>query len=202
MSSKNKASISVVCGGSGTGKSAWVKRRLTTVKRLVIWDMTGEYAREGIATPVDKCAALVQHLQAAGKKGACRVAFQPQSAAAPLFNLFCRAAYAFGNCVVVVEELADVTTPGKAPPGWGVVVRRGRHKGLTVYGVTQRPSESDKTIMGNATLVHVCKMKRAQDRAYMAREISADVAELDSLLPLEWIEVTDDGKRTRGKLVF
>lgn len=201
MSSKNKAEIIVVCGGSGTGKSAYVKRKIKDAKRLLVWDMTGEYAREGLALPVTSCTHLIERVAAAGN-GGFRIALQPRAASAEYFNFFCEVAYAAGRCVVVVEELADVTTPGKAPTGWGIVVRRGRHRGLTVYGITQRPSESDKTIMGNATLTHVCKMKRAQDRAYMAKETGAPVEMLDALKPLEWIEADEAGKITRGKLSF
>ena len=83
-----------------------------------------------------------------------------------------------------------------------MVVRRGRHQSLTVYGITQRPAESDKTIIGNATLTHCCKLKRAPDRAYMAREMGCAPALLDALKPLEWIEADELGRIRRGKMRF
>lgn len=195
MSEKNRARIIVVCGGSGTGKSAWVKQQIATAKRCIVWDITGEYARHGFLQ-INSATQLI----AALKSTSARIAYVPASVSH--FDLFCRAAYAWGRCTVVVEELADVTTPGKAPTGWGMIVRRGRHQGLTVYGVTQRPAESDKTIIGNATLTHCCKLKRDTDRAYMAREMGCDKKLLDALKPLEFIEADELGRVRRGKMTF
>lgn len=195
MSEKNRARIILICGGTGTGKSAWVKQQIARAARCIVWDITGEYGRVGFVslyTASDLIAAL--------KRPQGRFAFVPRDTS--LFDFFCRAAYAWGRCVVVVEELADVTTPGKAPPGWGVILRRGRHRSLTVYGITQRPAESDKTIIGNATLIHCCKLKRAPDRAYMAREMGAPLSALDVLKPLEWLESSELGRVTRGKMRF
>ena len=97
-----------------------------------------------------------------------------------------------------------MTSPGKAPLGWGMVVRRGRDKErrLKVYGVTQRPSESDKTIMGNWTLIHCCLMTRFDDRAYMAKEMNIPREAIDSLQPLQWIEVDRSREVTTGQLTF
>lgn len=195
MTEKNRARIVLVCGGSGTGKSAWVKNEISKARRCVVWDVTGEYPRHGFA-PVHTASDLI----AALGRPAGRFAFIPASLAH--FDFFCRAAFAWGRCVVVVEELADVTTPGKAPVGWGMVIRRGRHQSLTVYGITQRPAESDKTIIGNATLTHCCKLKRDVDRAYMAREMGCDKRLLDALQPLDWIEADEFGRIRKGKLRF
>mgnify|MGYP001574383419 CR=1 FL=1 len=195
MSEKNRARIVMVCGGSGTGKSAWVKQQIAGARRCLVWDITGEYARHGFE-PVTSAARLIEALE----QSAARLAYIPASL--KHFDFFCRAAFAWGRCVVVVEELADVTTPGKAPTGWGMVVRRGRHQSLTVYGITQRPAESDKTIIGNATLTHCCKLKRAPDRVYMAREMGCALALLDALKPLEWVEADEFGRVRRGKMRF
>jgi hypothetical protein len=195
VSEKTPARIILVCGGSSTGKSAWVKQQVAKARRCVVWDITGEYIRAGFV-PVFTAADLIGALSR--REG--RFAFVPRSVS--LFDFFCRAAFAWGRCVVVVEELADVTSPGKAPPGWGSIIRRGRHRGLTVYGITQRPAESDKTIIGNCTLIHCCKLKRAPDRAYIAREMDVPQAKLDALKPLEWIEADDMGRVRRGKIRF
>ena len=37
------AKIVVVCGGSGNGKSEWVKRQVKSLKKLVVWDVDEEY---------------------------------------------------------------------------------------------------------------------------------------------------------------
>lgn len=189
------ARIVVVCGSSGSGKSAWVKQQTRTDPRLIVWDPDDEY--EGIRRITGR-RALVATLQKA--TGPARLRY-----VGPLsdFDYWARCAFAWGNCTAVAEETADVTTPAKAPEGWGMLVRRGRKRGIAIYGVTQRPAESDKTIVGNATLIHVGRLARSQDRAYMAAELDAPRQRLDALQPLEWLERDmATGQITAGKLKF
>lgn len=174
-------SITVVCGASGSGKSAWVKQRIKKDRRkTLIWDIDDEYAEAGFV----RCTSAVEFLTLAQRQKArvCYVAPRER------FEFFCDVVFGVGDCIAVAEELAGVTTPGKAPPGWHRLVSRGRKRGIEIIGVTQRPSESDKTIMGNASLFHVCMMARAQDRAYMAREMDVQQDILNGLAPLEWVE--------------
>ena len=84
----------------------------------------------------------------------------------------------WGWATVVVEELADVTSSSKAPQGWGDVLRKGRAIGLKIYGLTQRPAESDKTIIGNASLFHAGRQSRSADRKYMAAELNLSAEDL------------------------
>ncbi|MBT3041991.1 MAG: hypothetical protein KME67_03945 [Candidatus Thiodiazotropha sp. (ex Codakia orbicularis)] len=195
--SNKQANIIVVCGGSGSGKSAWVKRQIARARRLLVWDVNDEYQGVRITTRRDLLAAV-----RGNKTKPFKIRYVPQAVTPEEFSFWCEVAFVAGNLTAVAEETADVTSPSKAPPGWGKVVRRGRHQRLIVYGITQRPAESDKTIIGNKTLIHCCMLKRAQDRAYMAKEMDVSVEEVANLKPLEWIEVTDSGQKTKGKLRF
>ncbi|MEW8131477.1 MAG: hypothetical protein AB2758_20685 [Candidatus Thiodiazotropha endolucinida] len=195
--SNKQANIIVVCGGSGSGKSAWVKRRIARARRLLVWDVNDEYQGVRVTTRRDLLAAV-----RGNKAKPFKIRYVPQEATPEEFSFWCEVAFVAGNLTAVAEETADVTSPSKAPPGWGKVVRRGRHQRLIVYGITQRPAESDKTIIGNATLIHCCQLKRAEDRKYMAREMNVDFKEVDDLQPLEWLEVSDKGQKKRGKLKF
>ncbi|MEW8411361.1 MAG: hypothetical protein AB2696_21215 [Candidatus Thiodiazotropha sp.] len=195
--SNKQANIIVVCGGSGSGKSAWVKRQIAKDRRVLIWDVNDEYEGIKVSSRRELIAAVKGN-----KTKTFRVRYVPPVVSPEEFSFWCEVAFIAGNLTAIAEETADVTSPGKAPPGWGQVVRRGRHQRLTVYGITQRPAESDKTIIGNATLIHCCMMKREQDRAYMAREMGVPFEEVDQLRQLEWLEVSDSGQKNRGKLTF
>lgn len=195
------AQINLVCGGSGSGKSTHVKRAIANDERIAVFDADAEYADLAGFTRVATTSDLIRWFSRA-KKG--RFAFVPKSVGSDsLFDVFCKACFAWGNCTVVAEELADVTSPGKAPEGWGQVVRRGRKRGLKVYGITQRPSESDKTIVGNASRIWCGSMTRAQDRLYMARELDVNPELVNRLKPLDFIE-WDKATReiTEGRLTF
>lgn len=177
------ASITLVCGMSGSGKTHWLLSKIKKQNRVLVWDMKNEYARDHGFESIDNKGALIERLRTS-RTG--RIAFH--SINPKDFDFFCRAAYAWGRCVVISEELADVTSPGKAPLGWGMVLRRGRDRRLIVYGVTQRPVESDKTIMGNVTLIHCHALPLQSDRDYMAKQLDVPPQRLNDLEPYEWIE--------------
>jgi hypothetical protein len=111
------------------------------------------------------------------------------SAGKEMFEFLAKCAFAWTNAAVVAEETADVTSPSKAPPNWGQLIRRGRARGLApIFALTQRPAESDKTAIGNATLIRVGRMARDADRKMMARELDVDHRILTRLLPLDFVE--------------
>ena len=192
-----KADITAVCGSSGSGKSAWVKQQLKGRARVIVWDVDEEYVKEKGFVAVRDRGKLIE-LLLKRKKG--RFAYVPKSLAD--FDLWSKAAFAWGNCTAIAEETADVTTPAKAPEGWGMLIRRGRKRGITIIGVTQRPAESDKTIIGNASLIHCGMLKRPQDRKYMALEMNIKQEIMDKLKPLDWVESTAEGQFKKGRLRF
>ncbi len=107
------------------------------------------------------------------------------------FETFCRLAWVWirvrrGNHLVV-EELSDVTSPGKAPRSWGEICRKNRYEGGRVFAITQRPAESDKTILGNVALIHCGRMNTGRDRRYMAEILDVDLQDLEQLQDLDYI---------------
>jgi hypothetical protein len=107
------------------------------------------------------------------------------------FEVFCRLAMPWMKAApgtLVVEELADVTSPGKAPAGWGELIRKGRHYGGSIYGLTQRPAESDKTLAGNADIIHTGRLSFPRDRKTMAEYLDVPVSKITALPSLHWIE--------------
>ncbi|MGC3976451.1 MAG: hypothetical protein QM771_19020 [Nitrospira sp.] len=70
------------------------------------------------------------------------MAFLPMGDLQDDFNFWCEAIYYAGRYVepldAIAEELADVSTPGKAPLHWGILVRRGLKRGITIYAISQR----------------------------------------------------------------
>lgn len=178
------ASIGVVCGSSGSGKSVVIKKTLLKVPRLLVWDIDDEYTGPQGVPGVQRFSSMekLARAVATSKKG--RFAY-----VGPVtqFGKWCRLAFAWGNCLAVAEELAGVTSPGKAPPEWHTLVSRGRKRGIALIGVTQRPAESDKTIMGNASFIRVGRLSRAQDRRYMASEIDVPERVINGLENLQYI---------------
>jgi hypothetical protein len=104
---------------------------------------------------------------------------------------------------VIAEELADVTTPSKAPGNWGILLRRGLKRGVTLWCISQRWSEADKTAMGNASDFVVFRQARGADAAYLAKNVGIPLDKVDSLAPLQYVHKDGlTGKIFEGKLKF
>lgn len=179
----------VVAGASRSGKTVWTAQRVQRDRRVLVWDIKGQWSTLYSCRRISAAAEL----DAACRPGAKieRVAFVPPICSPKVFDLFCRYAWIWIRAArgsLVIEELADVTSPGKAPQGWGEICRKGLEYGPSIYAITQRPAESDKTAIGNATLLHCHQMAREDDEKYMAKELRVDQAEVGKLLPLQWIE--------------
>jgi hypothetical protein len=197
--SANNASIMAVLGSSGSGKSTFIKRTLSRGHpRLLIWDPMGEYEGAVIAGTADLLAGL--------KAKKFRLVFRPSPDPAKRvsqFDFVCRAALAAGHLTLVVEELRFVTTPSRAPLGWAQVCLTGRHRGLKVYGASQRPASIDKDFLGNCTAVRTGRLAYPEDAKAVCKVMGVPPGEIEKLKPLEWIEKDmATGKISSGVLTF
>ena len=177
---------------------------MTTEARLLVFDPKGKWAE------LDRCRAIhsrreLYEIAQAGLRG--RFAFVSANVAD--FNFWARAAYWWGyisklhgqRSVVVAEELSAFTHPGKAPPGWHLLVTQGLEFEIDIWSLMQRPAESDKTCLGNATRLRVFALTRFQDCRYIANELDCDPAEISRLPPLHYVERDMlTGKLSRGQV--
>jgi hypothetical protein len=184
----NQANIGAIFGASASGKSSLQKLELLEVRppRVLIWDPKREYG--AFAKAIAEPAAL---RKAALAGGPFALRWEPRGGRDKMrrqFDLWCRIAVAAGTCWAIADELADVTEPGWAPEGWEILTRQGRHHGLTVRGLSQRPAEIDKTFYGNATHVAVFRMNAEGDVDRMAKLLGVERRTVLDLRQLEWLE--------------
>lgn len=193
-----------VVGSRGSGKTAWTMQQTNVVTRLLVWDSVQEWTKRGLVAPVYTIEALKDAVVADIRKpGRFRIGYAgPISIQLmrggrvqeiPLFPVFCRLAWAWlrarPGATLVVEELADVTHPGKAPLHWGEIIRKSRHANRSrVFGLTQRPAESDKTLAGNCDVIHCGRLSFPDDRKSLAKYLDVPVADVNSLQSLQYIE--------------
>ena len=194
-------------GASGTGKGLWVKQQLRELKptRLVVWDFLDEYGQHAGAA---RSLELVRRAMIeAGTDGPLRVRYLPRGSGEKQlraeFEQLCRLVYAWEATTFVAEELANVTTPGWAPPAWRKMTTSGRHAGVHIIGTSQTPSLIDKTFLGNATLIHTSALREHAHRQAVSRAMDIDVGELATLPRLHWIERDfDSGELRRGRVAL
>lgn len=184
MDNSNRPDIRAYIGASGSGKGVSVRKHLEAEKpkRLMVWDPLHEYG--SFARRVDKLGDLAR----AVKGSAFTVSYYPGPAVATFpekFAMFCRIAFEAGNLVMLVEELADVTSPSHAPLEWSNCTRKGRHRGLRIVAASQRPASIDKQFLGNCTYIRCFTLRYPSDRAAMAGAMDVPLPEISSLSTVE-----------------
>lgn len=183
----------MVVGRTQSGKTLSTRREVAREPRLLVWDIEGVWAEQRGITRLTKRAELFNGIQ---KVAAGSGRFAYVSAAREEFDFWAECAYWWGRMgaeqgvrtVVVAEEIAFTTSPGKAPPGWHRLLAQGLKWGVDIWALTQRPAESDKTCLGNATRIRCFDCSRAEDRRYMERQMDLDTGRIAGLKTLEYIE--------------
>lgn len=172
----NSAKIHAVIGASGTGKSSYIKAELLKkYKRLLIWsplEETDDYA--GFCGGV-VVRGSIRELVAQIKAKAKAIVYVPTGDDKEVkrqFDLFCRVVWEVEGSTVLVEELSRVTMPSWSPPAWRNLSTAGRHRGLTLIGVSQRPANIDKDFLGNCTEVRCYRVNYDNDAKVMADAMS------------------------------
>jgi hypothetical protein len=194
----------VIAGASRSGKTAWTRKQTAKLKRVFAWDPEDQWA----ALPgFKKITRRSDLLKAAAAKGPQKLAFVAGGNLQAEFDFFAGCAMYAGRYVepldVIAEELADVTTPSKAPGNWGILLRRGLKRGISIWAISQRWSEADKTAVGNASDFVIFRQSSGDDVAYMARKTSIEAEHLKGLAPLEFVKLDAlTGKVETGKLKF
>ncbi len=200
----NDGRLYVIAGASRSGKTAWTLRQVKPWPRVIVWDPEDQWSQLAGFKRISNPKAL---LEACNKPGAAKLAYVAGSNLAKNFDLFAGCAFRWGRlhggCIVVAEELADVSNAGKAPGKWGVLVRRGLKRNISIFAISQRWAEADKTAVGNASEFICFRMASGDDVSYMARKTRIAIADLEGLKPLEFVRYdSGSGATERGKLRF
>lgn len=201
----------VIAGKSRSGKTAYVARDVKGEPRIIAWDPEDQWSQIKGFKRITSKRALYQAVQ---KGGAAKLAYVAGGDLAEQFNFWAGCAYHwgryFGGCVVIGEELADVTSPSKACGNWGILLRRGLKRNITIYPISQRWAEADKTALGNPSEI-VCFSMMPMDVRYMASKTGINEGELaaikkietDTTVTLPYIRLfVDSGDVEKNKLQF
>lgn len=194
----------VIAGASRTGKTAYTAQQVGCEKRIIAYDPEDQWSQ---LRGWRRITADAELLRAVNSGDPARLAFVPSGDLQKKFNLWAGCAFYwgryFGGCVAIAEEIADVTSPAKAPGNWGILLRRGLKRNITIYAISQRWSEADKTAFGNASEFVVFRQSSAQDIDYLARRTRLEVEQIAALQNLQYVKLdASSGKSQAGKVTF
>ncbi len=194
----------VIAGASRSGKTAWTVRQVKAARRVFAWDPEAQWCELPGWRKVTTRAGLLAAAQSPGPQ---RVAYVAGGALAAEFDFWAGCVMYAGRYVApleaVAEELADVTTPAKAPGNWGILIRRGLKRGITLRCISQRWSEADKTAVGNASDFVIFRQSSGDDVRYLSRKTRVQEGEINDLAPLQFVHMDAlTGEISRGKVTF
>lgn len=200
----NDGQLVVIAGASRSGKTAWTRKRVAKARRIWAWDPEAQWCELPGWRKVSTRAELLAWAQKPGNQ---KIAFVAGGQLKEDFDFWAGAVMYAGRYVqpldAVAEELADVTTPSKAPGNWGILVRRGLKRGISLYCISQRWSEADKTAFGNASDFVIFRQSSGDDVTYLARKTRVEQGEINGLVPLQYVHMNAlNGEILRGKLRF
>lgn len=196
--------IVILSGASRSGKTAYTVKRIGKEARVIAWDPEDQWAN---LPGFKKITSKAELLKAVQRPGNARLAYVASGDLKTAFDLWAGCVFFWGRyhgaCHAVAEELADVSSPSKAPGNWGILIRRGLKRGISIYPISQRWAEADKTAFGNASEFVCFRASSEMDVDYIARRTRLNAAELSSLKPLEYMTYnTGTGEQTKNKLTF
>lgn len=194
----------VISGSSRCGKTAKTTRLVRPFKTVFIWDIEAQWCKLQGYKKVSSLAEL-KRIAVSGKEG--RYAYVSGGNLKEEFELFCMCVFFygqyFGECAVVAEELADVTTTAKAGDNWGMLCRRGLKRGISIFAISQRWAEADKTAFGNASDYYIFTQSSLDDARYMSKKTGVELERIWNLNPLDFLHFQKFGRVvTGGKVTF
>jgi hypothetical protein len=202
-------------GGKGTGKTAGMLQRVARDKpaRLVVFDFKNDPALMALGTPYTwgERAKLARVMLK--PKFCARLLVDHSSEVDPVeqFEWLCRAVWMAGNLTFWVDELPEVTKPGRAPPAWRRLVNVGRdytlhdgtRAGIALLTTGQRMAECDKSVISNADIIRTGRLANPEDARLMGKTLGVRPEEVLRLPDLHWVEKrADTPEATRGVLTF
>jgi len=200
----------VVCifGRRGSGKTYLARRLVAGARRLVVWDPLGEWSRSRDLVAVDGLTGLRAAMRRRWRLGF-RLALVPGGAELPR-SLHALAAFLWaaqapypacpGLALVVDEANLGLPAHRLGADLWGMsrLVLQGRHRGVALLAISQRPALVSMDLRGQAHRLVSFALPAGPDLAAMRPLLGQAAAELPHLPARTFLELSGDGTLRRG----
>jgi DNA helicase HerA-like ATPase len=180
--------ICVVFGKKGSGKTTLVKRSASFLSRVVIFDPLSEYA-DGVV--ISDAASLAEYLRV-NHAGKFKIIFRAEDD-----QVFSEAFYACRNMydmTIIIEEVDNFCSPYDIEENLRGIIRYGRHRQLSIIGVSRRPAEVSRHLTAQADCIISFIQNEPRDIAYLKSRLSNEDCEQIKSLPEYQYHVFGDEK--------
>jgi len=183
----------LIIGKRGSGKSYLAKQMIKDHRRLLVYDIMCEYNGGvvfGTETHSDFCTFwLMVH------KGDFRLIYRPIRPKIEIEQI-AEAVFALGDMTFLIEEIDSICTAYDLPETFSRIIARGRHRNITLIGVTPAPFGIHRDLTRQAKEIYVFNTKEPRDRDYLRNLLGQAIeAKLDALEQYQYVK-WEDGKET------
>ena len=183
--------IILIFGKRGTGKSYLANKLILAERRLLIFDTLSEYEAGVIFDSED--SGRFREFWKRTYRGGFRLIYRPLNPEAEIDEI-AELVFTLGNMTFLIEEVDCYCTSYAISDALAHIVQRGRHKDITLIGVTQRPFGIHRLLTSQAKEIYIFGTNEPRDRDYLKMLLGAEIeAKLDQLKQYEYLH-WQDGK--------
>ncbi len=183
--------ITLIFGKRGGGKSYLAAMLMQLFGRVLIFDTLHEY-RNGF---VFHDLGALARFWIRNSRGPFRLIYQPTDPETEFEDL-AKLAWLCGDLTFLVEEIDIFCSPYRIGPAFQNVIQRGRHKNISLIGISQRPFGIHRLLTSQAKEIYIFRTNEPRDREYLRNllgtEIEATLDGLDKYQYAKWMDGTDE----------
>lgn len=186
---KTEKKITLIFGKRGSGKSYLANKLIENERRLFVFDTLSEYNKGVIfgSESRDQCLEFWRRVYGRNFRLIYRPILPEQE-----IDDFCDLVFSLGDLTFLIEEIDCYCSAYKISDQFARIIQRGRHKNITLIGITQRPFGIHRLLTSQAKVIYVFNTNEPRDREYLRTLLGQEIdAKLDSLKQYEFIKWED-----------
>lgn len=183
--------VKLIFGKRGSGKSYLAAMLIELELRLLIYDVMSEY-QNGVVFSTETYERLLEFWRHVYRKRF-RLIYRPIKPDVEIEGI-CDLVYTLGDCCFLVEEIDCYCSAYKISDSFASIIQRGRHKNITLIGITQRPFGIHRLLTSQAKEIYIFSTNEPRDREYLRTLLGQEIeGKLDALEQYQYVK-WEDGK--------
>ena len=190
MNDAAEKKVILIFGKRGSGKSYLAGKLIENEKQLLIFDTLSEYT-SGVVFGKENYREFISFWRERYRRPF-RLIYQPLNPDQEIEQI-AELVFFLGNITFLVEEIDCYCSSFQISESFAHIIQRGRHKNITLIGVTQRPYGINRLLTSQAKEIYVFSTNEPRDREYLRNLLGQDVeTKLDQLGQYEYLRWKDD----------